>query len=114
MSLAKPNTADSLIFSTEKNLSDYGDKLPEEKKAKIESALERLKEVHKEQNLEEIESAMEQLNAAWSEASQDLYQAQQDAAEAGGEAAPDAEASDDDSDDVKDVDYEVVEEDEEK
>ena len=108
----KVNTADSLIFSSEKNLSDYGDKLPADKKAKIESALERLKEVHKERNVGEIESAMEQLNAAWSDASQDLYQAQQEAAAAdGGESA---EASADDADDVKDVDYEVVEEDEEK
>ncbi len=109
----KVNTADSLIFSSEKNLSDYGDKLPDDKKAKIESALERLKEAHKERNLADIESAMEQLNAAWSDASQDLYQAQQEAAATeGGEGAK--ATTDDDADDVKDVDYEVVEEDEEK
>ena len=110
----KINTADSLIFSSEKNLSDYGDKLPEDKKGKIESALERLKEAHKEKNLEELDSAMEQLNAAWSEASQDLYQAQQDAAASG--EAPDGEAAEESSDDdeVKDVDYEVVEDEEEK
>jgi len=110
----KVNTADSLIFSTEKNLSEYGDKLPEEKKAAIESALERLKEVHKENNLDELDSAMEQLNAAWSEASQDLYQAQQDAAAAGADAGTTTEAGDDEADEVKDVDYEVVEEDDEK
>ncbi|MDE2996159.1 MAG: molecular chaperone DnaK [Bacteroidota bacterium] len=110
----KFNTADSLIFSTEKNLSEYGDKLPEDKKAAIESALERLKEAHKANNGEELDSAMEQLNAAWSEASQDLYQAQQDAA-ASGESAEGAEAADgDDAEEVKDVDYEVVEEDDDK
>jgi molecular chaperone DnaK len=110
----KVNTADSLIFSTEKNMSEYGDKLPADKRAKIESALERLKDVHKERNLEEIESAMEQLNAAWSEASQDLYQAQQEAAADGAETAGADAGEDAEADEVKDVDYEVVEEDEEK
>ncbi len=110
----KFNTADSLIFSSEKNLADYGEKLPEEKKAKIESALERLKEAHKEHNGDELDSAMQQLNEAWSEASQDLYQAQQEAeAASGGEGEP-SDASDDDADEVKDVDYEVVEDEEEK
>jgi len=107
----KVNTADSLIFSSEKNLSDYGDKLPDDKKATIESALERLKEAHKARNLEELDSAMEQLNAAWSEASQDLYQAQQDAAAS--EDAPEGEAADDGAEEVKDVDYEVVEDEDE-
>jgi molecular chaperone DnaK len=106
----KFNTADALIFSSTKNLADYGDKLPEEKKAKIESALERLKEAHKARNGVELDSAMEQLNAAWSEASQDLYQAQQAAAEAAPETGG-ADAAADAGDDVKDVDYEVVEED---
>lgn len=110
----KFNTADSLIFSSEKNLADYGEKLPEEKKAKIESALERLKEAHKEHNGDELDSAMQQLNEAWSEASQDLYQAQQEAeAASGGEGEP-SDASDDDADEIKDVDYEVVEDEEEK
>lgn len=106
----KINTADSLIFSTEKNLSEYGEKLPEDKKAKIESALERLKEAHKEKNLEDLESAMQQLNEVWSDASQDLYQAQQDAS------ATESSDSDEEEDDdgVKDADYEVVEEEEEQ
>jgi len=108
----KINTADSLIFSSEKNLADYGDKLPEEKKAKIEASLERLKEAHKEKNLEELESAMQQLNEAWSDASQDLYQAQQDAAAADGEAGDADSEESEESDEVKDVDYEVVEEEE--
>jgi len=106
----KINAADSLIFSSEKNLKDYGDKLPAEKRAKIESSLERLRQAHKERSLTEVDSAMQQLNQAWSEASQDLYQAQQQAASAegapadGGEAAPGGESGDG----VHDVDYEVV------
>lgn len=107
----KMNSADSLIFASEKNLSDYGDKIPEEKKAKIETAFARLKEVHSARDTEEIESAMEQLNTAWSEASEDLYKAQQedDSAEGGSEnGAPEAESED--SGDVQDAEFEVVEE----
>ncbi|HET6567434.1 MAG TPA: molecular chaperone DnaK [Rhodothermales bacterium] len=110
----KVNAADSLIFSTEKNLKDYGDKLPAEKRAKIEAALERLKETHKNHDFGELDSAMEQLNAAWSEASQDLYNAQQQTASANGEAEPEAEAAGEGQSGVKDVDYEVVDESEEK
>jgi molecular chaperone DnaK len=108
----KVNTADSLIFTSEKNLAEYGDKLPAEKKAKIESALERLKEAHKARNLAEIESSMQQLNEAWNEASQDLYQAQQQTAgdEGGGDGAADEEPEAE----VRDADYEVVEDDEDK
>jgi molecular chaperone DnaK len=107
------NSADALIFSSEKNLKDYGDKIPAEKKAKIEASLERLKESHKSKDLAEIESAMQQLNEAWNDASQDLYQAQQEAAAAGGDgaAADDSEEAAPDAD-VKDVDFEVVDEDE--
>jgi molecular chaperone DnaK len=107
----KLNAADTLIFSTEKNLSDYGDKIPAEKRAKIDSALERLKEVHKEQNVDQLESAMEQLNAAWSEASEDIYKAQQEAA--AGDGAP-PEPGAETGDEVKDVDFEVVDEDDTK
>ncbi len=113
------NAADALIFSTERNLSDYGDKIPAEKKAKIESAHERLKEAHKAENHDEIESAMQQLNEAWNEASQDLYAAQQEAAAAGGDgaaASADGASAEDAAaeEDVKDVDFEVVDEDEAK
>src|SRR5690606_527861 len=104
----KVNAADSLIFSSEKNLKDYGDKLPADKRAKIEAALERLKQAHKEQNLAEIESSMDQLNQAWTDASQDLYNAQQ-AAASGAEASGDAGPTDGEPDAVHDVDYEVVE-----
>ena len=112
----KRNQADTLVYSTEKNLKDYGDKIPADKRAKIESAIERLKEAQKGDNLTELDSALEQVNEAWNEASQDLYKAQQEAAAAGGEeGAPgngEAEAGSDES--VKDVDYEVVDENEEK
>lgn len=115
--IEKANAADSLVYSSEKNLKEYGDKLPAEKRAKIEAALERLKEALKERNVAEIESGTTQLNEAWSEASQELYQAQQDAAAAGeaepsnGAAGAEAEAEEGD---FKDVDYEVVDEDEDK
>ncbi len=107
----KVNAADSLIFSSEKNLKDFGDKLPAEKRAKIEAALERLKQSHKERNVVEIDSAMQQLNQAWNDASQDLYQAQQAAQSQGADGAPHTEP---DTDEVRDVDYEVVDEDEDK
>jgi molecular chaperone DnaK len=108
----KINQADALVFSSEKNLKEYGDKLPAEKRAKIEAGLERLKEAHKQRSVAEIESSMEQLNQAWADASQDLYKAQQ---EAGGEGndQPRAE-TEEGSEGVKDVDYEVVDEEEEK
>lgn len=109
--IEKFNTADSLIFSTEKNLKEYGDKLPAEKRAKIEAAHERLKEAHKARNAEEVDSSMQQLNEAWSEASQDLYQAQQAAASEEPATEDSAEAP---AEDVKDVDFEVVEDEEEK
>ena len=113
----KVNAADALIFSTEKNLKDYGDKLPAEKRAKIESALERLREAHKSENLPEVESAMDQLNAAWSEASQDLYQAQQAAGDGAASATEpedvrqDPNATNQAESEIRDVDYEVVDED---
>ncbi len=106
----KINAADSLIFTSEKNLGEFGEKLSADKKAKIEAGLERLKEAHKSRNLLEIESAMEQLNQAWSEASEEMYAAQQEQP-AEGQADADAEAGD--SGDIKDVDYEVVEDAEE-
>ena len=80
----KINAADSNIFATEKQLKEYGDKLPADKKAAIEDALGKLKEAHKAQDLAAIDSAIEALNAAWQAASQDIYAqqaAQQQAAQ---------------------------------
>lgn len=106
------NKADSLIFSSEKNLADYGDKISAEKKSPIEAALERLKEVHKAQDVTEVESAIEQLEAAWSAASEDLYNAQQESAQAAEAPTGEPAAADDGS--VQDADFEVVDEGDEK
>jgi len=75
----KVNQADSLIFQTEKQLKEYGDKLPGDKKAPIESALTKLKEAHKSQNLSAIDGAIAELNNAWTTASEEMYKATQQA-----------------------------------
>jgi len=75
----KVNQADSLIFQTEKQLKEYGDKIPAEKKAPIESALNKLKEAHKGQDIAAIDSAMAEMNTAWTAASEEMYKATQDA-----------------------------------
>ncbi len=75
--IEKINAADSNIFASEKQLKEYGDKIPAEKKSAIESALESLKEAHKNQDLAAIDTAIETLNAAWQAASQDIYAQQQ-------------------------------------
>ncbi|HOY14123.1 MAG TPA: molecular chaperone DnaK, partial [Saprospiraceae bacterium] len=72
----KINGADSLIFQTEKQLSEFGDKIPSDKRTVIDAALNELKEAHKAQHLESIDSATEKLTQAWSAASQDIYAAQ--------------------------------------
>lgn len=111
---SKLNEADSLVFQTEKQLKEYGDKLPEDKKDRIQKASDELKEAHKLQDLARIDTAMTELNAAWQEASQDMYQAgagQEGAdpnAAAGGDTAGSAEGGDED---VTDVEFEEVEED---
>jgi molecular chaperone DnaK len=74
----KINQADSLIFQTEKQLKEYGDKIPEDKKVPIESALTKLKEAHKTQDLAQIDAAMAEMNTAWTAASEDMYKATQE------------------------------------
>jgi molecular chaperone DnaK len=71
----KLNMADSLIFNSEKQLKEYGDKIPDGEKSNIEGALNELREAHKSENLSGIDSAMEKLNAAWQAASQHMYNA---------------------------------------
>ncbi len=73
----KINQADSLIFNTEKQLKEYGDKIPDDKKSAIEGALLELKEAHKSQNLATIDEASAKLNAAWQAASEEMYKATQ-------------------------------------
>jgi molecular chaperone DnaK len=110
--IEKLNAADSMIFQTEKQLKEYGEKLSEGNKNAINEALENLKKAHQAQDLGSIDSALEALNKAWEGASQEMYAATQ-AAEGGGaqEAGPDAgtaEAAD--GDNVSDVEFEEVEE----
>ncbi|KRP08454.1 MAG: molecular chaperone DnaK, partial [Sphingobacteriales bacterium BACL12 MAG-120802-bin5] len=91
----KLNRADGLVFETEKQLAEYGDKLSDGIKQPIQDALNSLKEAHKNEDLAGIDTAMEQLNQAWQNASQEMYAAQQ-SAEAEPNAAADTEASTDD------------------
>ena len=91
----KLNQADSLVFQTEKQLKEFGDKVPADKKAPIEAALNKLKEAHKSQDVAAVDTAMNELNQAWTAASEELYKAQQagaPTADAG--AQPNAGASD--------------------
>ena len=77
----KINQADSLIFQTEKQFKEFGDKIPADKKAPIESALEKLKEAHKNQDIAAIDTAMTEMNTAWTAASEEIYKAQAAAGE---------------------------------
>ncbi|MEL6274624.1 MAG: molecular chaperone DnaK, partial [Bacteroidota bacterium] len=106
----KVNAADQLIFQTDKQLKEFGDKIPEDKKAAIDTALNDLRDAHKAEDLDKIEAASEALTAAWNAASQDIYQAQQEANTTEG-AAGDATAGGDSDggDDVQDVEFEEVE-----
>ena len=109
----KINGADSLIFQTEKQLKEYGEKIPEDKKAVIETALTKLKEAHKAQDLPQIETAVTELNAAWAVASEDMYKATQDGAGAqqpGADGQPGAEPQPEGAGEskVEDVPFEEV------
>ena len=75
--IEKINQADSLIFQTEKQLKEYGDKIPSDKKAPIEGALNKLRDAHKAQDVNAIDSAMAELNSAWTAASEEIYKATQ-------------------------------------
>jgi molecular chaperone DnaK len=104
----KVNQADSLIFQTEKQIKEYGDKIPADKKTKIETALADLKKAHGEKNIAGIDAAMETLNAAWQEASQDIYNAQQQAGAQGGAEQPGPDAGGNNANNVQDVEFEEV------
>lgn len=108
----KLNAADSLVFQTEKQLKDYGDKIPAEKKEPIESAVKELKEAHAAQDMDRIEKATETLNTAWTAASEELYKASQEAggADPGAGADPNADSGDagSEGEDVTDVEFEEV------
>ena len=104
----KVNAADSMIFSTEKQLKEYGDKLSADKKAAIEGALGKLKEAHKAQNIADIDKYTTELNNAWQAASQDLYNAQQAQANANAGNASAGNAGNGNNGNVTDVDFEEV------
>ena len=109
----KLNTADSLIFQSEKQLKEFGEKIPAEKREPIEKALEGLKEAHKSQDLEAIDKATEELNTLWQAASEELYKASQEQ-QAGAPGDEQAQGGDSDGKDSKDdqevtdVDFEEV------
>jgi molecular chaperone DnaK len=108
----KVNGADAMIFQTEKQLSEFGDKLSDDKKAPIEGALEELKKAHESRDLAAIDAAMEKINEAWKNASEEMYKAQQEGAGAEAGADPGAGAAEDGTaEDVTDVDFEEVEDD---
>jgi molecular chaperone DnaK len=112
----KLNSADALVFQTEKQLKEYGDKIPTDKKTVIENATQQLKEAHKKQDMAAIDSAMTALNNAWTAASEEIYKASQQAGAQGaqqqqgadGSGQQNAEAGANAGDNVQDVPYEEV------
>ena len=107
----KLNAADSLVFQTEKQIKEYGEKIPAEKKEAIEKAVVDLKEAHKTEDMAGIEAHMETLNTAWQAASEDIYKATQEAGGAeGADAGTGADAGGSDDEDVQDVEFEEVDE----
>ena len=105
----KVNGADAMIFQTEKQLKEFGDKLSDEKKKPIEDALVTLKSAHESKDLSSIDSAMEKINEAWKAASEEMYKATQQSQD--NTNSQNQESSTDDSDDVTDVEFEEVKED---
>ena len=101
----KVNAADSLIFQTEKQLKEYGDKIPDEKKKPIEESLAELKTAHASKDLALIDSSMEKLNTAFQAASQDMYNATQGAGDNPEQSNKDDKKSEEE---VTDVDFEEV------
>ena len=104
----KLNSADAMIFQTEKQLKEFGDKLSDDKKKPIEEALEELKKSFESKDLEKIDPALEKINEAWKAASEEMYKAQQN--QQGQAQQPADEQSADNSDNVEDVDFEEVKE----
>jgi len=110
----KLNQADSLIFSTRKQLDEYKDKISDDNKEKINTALDKLEKLHKEEKVDELEDAMNELNQAWSAASQEIYQSAEGAQQApggNGEQATDENEASAEGDDAVDADFEVVDDD---
>nr|WP_314750799.1 molecular chaperone DnaK [uncultured Capnocytophaga sp.] len=106
----KINEADALIFQTEKQLKEFGDRLPADKKAAIESALEELKSAYDSKDVTTIDAALERINEAWKSASEDIYRAQQGggANPGAGYSDPGAQPNQGPDNNVQDVDFEEV------
>lgn len=111
----KINTADSMIFSTEKQLKEFGDKIPSDKKSAIEDALARLKEAHKNQDLNAIDTALASLNTVWQAASEEMYKTAQNTGQGASQPGPGQAghqqpggSSKSGNDEVTDVDFEEV------
>jgi molecular chaperone DnaK len=107
------NSADAMVFQTESQLKEFGEKLSDDKKKAIEESLDVLKKANESKDVESIKTALEGINEAWKNASEELYKAQAEAQQTGGSAddQPDesqSSGSKDDSDDVQDVDFEEV------
>ena len=100
----KINNADSMIFSTEKQLKEFGDKIPSDKKAAIESALSKLKEAHKAQDVAAIDTALAELNSVWQAASEEMYKTAQNTGQTTSQPGPEKSGNDE----VTDVDFEEV------
>jgi len=111
------NKADSLLFSTKKQLDEHKDKISDANKEAIQTALDKLETLHKEEKVDEIDAAIEALNQAWAAASQEIYQAaaaEEQAGGAGAGGASGAGAGGEEGDDAVDADFEVVEDDDEE
>ncbi len=107
----KFNSADQMIFQTEKQLKEFGDKLSDDKKAPIESALVELKKAHESKNLEDIDKSLETINEAWKNASEEMYKAQAEAGNSNKDGDnPQSDKESKGGDDVQDVDFEEVKE----
>ncbi len=107
----KLNAADAMIFQTESQLKEFGDKLSDDKKKPIEAALEDLKKAYETKDIAVIDPALEKINEAWKVASEEMYKAQAESQQ-NGQPGPDANAGGDagqgESSDVEDVDFEEV------
>ena len=107
----KINTADSTIFTTEKQLKEFGDKIPADKKSAIEGALAKLKEAHKSQDVDAIDKSLAELNTVWQSASEEMYKTAQNAepqASQPGSEQPGGNSKKSGTDEVTDVDFEEV------
>ena len=106
------NSADAMIFQTESQLKEYGEKLSPDKKKAIEDSLENLKKAHESKDIDSIKTALEGINEAWKNASEEMYKAQAESAGGNPTADPTGNSQPnndkDSSDDVQDVDFEEV------